>query len=187
MRRLFATGSEPAIREIRLAWWQERLAALRPGQVPAEPLLEALSPMCTSDAVRARLAAVPEAWRELLTGQPWTIEATEAHARLRGRALIYLGTQVLMSGSDEPMLLAGEGLAMFELTTLARDAAERDRFLSGSRVRFETAGRFTWPRPSRPLGMIAEQVRADARHGRIVREGSPARVARMAWHAMTGR
>lgn len=185
LRTMFATAREPALVEIKLAWWEERLGALGAGTTPAEPLLRRLAGSIEAGAFAASdLRALASAWRELIGEDPWTRDMLAAYAGDRGRALARL------SGGggcpDERLLLAAEGYALFDLADIAGEEV-RTRVVEEARARFEQAGRARWPRPLRPLGMLVELARRDTRTGLPPRHGSPARVARMAWYAMTGR
>jgi 15-cis-phytoene synthase len=68
---LSMTGQEPALRQIRLAWWRDSLAMLRTGDsVPAEPLLQAvaaqllpvMSATALADLAQARMDALSDEW-----------------------------------------------------------------------------------------------------------------------------
>lgn len=192
MKRNFG-GREPAIAEIKLAWWQERLASLRPDNAPAEPLLQSLASEVAGAAHAGdRLAAIPSAWRGLFVDTPWPAPAIDAYAKLRGRALIGLAADILRFDAAEPLLLAGEAQALFDLASTVPEPAGRARIVARARERFLDAGRPVWPRAARPIGMIVVLVRADTVGGvdpgeQDARAGSPRRVARMAWHAIIGR
>lgn len=186
MRRIFVEAREPAIAQIKLAWWEERLAALRQGHAPAEPLLERLADDLAGIAdAGVRLSAIPAAWRGLFAEVPWPAERLDGYARERGRGVMALGAEVLGAAASEAQLLAGEGQALFDLAVLHQ--AGGDAVMAAAAERFRLAGRFVWPRAVRPLGMIAELARRDALANRVPIEGSPARIARMAWHALSGR
>lgn len=184
LHRIFAFTREPALAEIKLAWWEERLRALRDGVVPLEPLLRQLAAASSIEA--ADLACIADGWRALLAGES-TQAVLTVHARSRGRGLVRAGAAVLGREAAVPMLLAGEGHALVDLAATRILPKERDRTLAAARDRFHQAGRVIWPRPLRPMGMLVELARGDAERGRIGRVGSPGRVARMTWHALTGR
>lgn len=182
MQRLYLSTREQVIAEIKLAWWEERLGELGGGAVPAEPLLRQLAQI---DATGAAMAIVAGAWRELF-GE-WTNAALARYASGRGGGMVALGASVSGIESSEDMQLAGEGWALLDLYCIAPDHPRRAEVLALACGRFRDAGRFTWPRALRPVGMIVELARSDAASGRTPREGSPRRVARMAWHALSGR
>lgn len=184
MRGIFAGSGDPAITEIKLAWWQERLA-LR-GAVPAEPLLQALAILANDHpSAAASLQRLAEAWREL--PGDWLATPLAAYAGLRGRGMVGLGARILGAEAGEEHLLAGEGWALADLARLPQAAPHRSDILVLARERFARAGRPRWPRAWRPVGMVVALARGDAISPEIPLEGSPVRVARMAWHALTGR
>lgn len=184
LRRIFLSAREAAFTEIKLAWWEERLRALRDGVVPPEPLLRQLA---TTTAIEASdLAGIADGWRALLAGE-LSQDVLTAHARGRGRGLVRAGAAALGREATGPMLLAGEGHALVELAATRLLPEERHRTLAVARDRFDQVDRIVWPRPLRPMGMLIALARGDAERGKVGRIGSPGRVARMAWHALSGR
>ena len=186
MRKVFAAARESALAQIKLAWWEERLAELPGGAAPAEPLLQRLAPLATGAEAAGELCGLAGAWREL-GGAPWPPEEVGAYARLRGGGLIAASARALGARPDARMAAAGEALALVDLAGIVGDAAVRDGLLAEADARFGEAGRFVWPRALRPVGMIVALAREDARNGAIGAPGSPLRVVRMAWHAVSGR
>lgn len=185
MRRLYATAREPAFSEIKLAWWEERLAAPS-GPVPAEPLLRRLASMSDRTGIaRVALTCFPVAWRAFSDED--TDAALTMYACERGRGIVRTSASIVGIVPDEAAMVAGEGWALHDLARLANGRPRGVAAMTAARRRYDEAGRFTWPRALRPLGMIVELARGDAKSARPPREGSPARVARMAWHAMSGR
>lgn len=184
LRRVWTAAREPMIAEIKLAWWQERLDALRDGDVPPEPLLRHLAGAAAIDT--RNLVRMAKGWRALFADE-LSADTLREHAELRGGGLVCAAASALGGETVTPMLLAGEGYALVDLATTRADEAERRALFAAARDRFEHAGRIVWPRPLRPLGMIVELARGDALHGVPGSPGSPARVARMAWHKLSGR
>lgn len=186
MRGLFAAAREPALAQIKLAWWEERLAELSAGPAPAEPLLRSLVSLATSVEAAGELRDLAGAWREL-GDAPWPPEEVEAYARLRGGGLIAASARALGVRADARMVASEEAMAVVDLAGIAGDAAVRGGLLAEADARFRAIGRFVWPRGLRPVGMIVALAREDARSGALGVPGSPRRVARMAWHAVSGR
>lgn len=184
LRRIFGSAREPALAEIKLAWWQERLNALRTDVVPSEPLLRRLAG--ATAVTPADLAMLAEGWR-VLFAEDLSAEHLGDHARLRGRALVSISAAALAGCATECMLQAGEGYALVDFAADQPNDGVRDLAMRAARDRFGQAGRIAWPRPMRPLGMIVELARGDAMRGTPARRGSPLRVARMVWHALSGR
>ena len=185
MRRIFVGARDPTLAQIKLAWWEERLAALATDAAPAEPLLRALAPVAVDDAAAANLAAIAGGWRELNV-PPWSEQEAYAHARVRGRGLIASAAQALSAEASEVQMLAGEAYALGDLAELASDQNARAMLREAAEARFASAGSAAWPRGLRPMGMIVGLSRRGLRSSRPLRHGSPARVASMAWHALTG-
>lgn len=187
MRRIFGSGRDETIAQIKLAWWQERLADLRPGQALGEPLLTRVSAIAVSDDVRRALSSLVAGWRELPLAEPWTGGEVDAHAASRGRALLALGVGILGAQVDEAYMQAGEAYALSDVAGLAADPATRILVRDMARLRFASGLPRVWPKPLRTIGMLVALARRDVVSGRDERPGSPARMARMAWHGLTGR
>ena len=145
LAKVAATTTEPMIGRIRLAWWRERLEALDRGEVPAQPVLQAL----TADALPrgvtgAILAGFEDAWLAWLDGDD------ARHIEMRGQAVGRAMAKLL--GGDES---AGAAL----LTVWAAGEAARQ----GHNAPQVTAPRA--PRALRPLAGLAALGRRDAARG----------------------
>lgn len=186
MRAIGLGSGDPTLAQIKLAWWEERLSELTNGRPPAEPLLRALAPLAAMPGGAEDLAALASAWREL-GGRPWTEEEVDAHVRLRGRAWIAASARALAATAVEAHMIMAEGYVAADLARSTSEADQRAKWLAIARARFASAGRIRWPRALRPAGMIVELARRDASSADPPHEGAPGRVARMMWHAATGR
>lgn len=187
MRRMFAGGREAMVFHIKLAWWGERVAELRAGHVPAEPLLTRLAEFVDLPDARTHLIRLIDGWRELTPGEAWTRAMLDAHAAGRGRALVALAGTILRGVPHEALLIAGEGYALADLARIAPDAEAETMVKDAAVARFAAAGRVVWPKPLRPVGMLVALARRDVETDRAIRPGAPERIARMAWHALSGR
>lgn len=174
-----ATGREPMVSRIRLAWWRESLERLDCEPAPAEPVLEALAREVLPGGISGgELAALPDAWEPLLSpGRLTEAELTEyaaARARLFGLSGRLLGGETA----------AGEGWALVDFARHSSDEGEARLALELARARQD---RVRWPKALRPLGMLAALARRDAVRGLpLERQGSPARLLRMLRHRFTG-
>ena len=93
LAKVLATTTEPMIGQIRLAWWRERLEGLDRGDVPAQPVLQALAAEALPRGVRGvELAGFEDAWLALAAGDVAT------HLEARGRAMGTASARLL--GSD---------------------------------------------------------------------------------------
>ncbi len=118
LAQLALAGREPALRQIRLAWWRDRLAAIGDAPAPAEPLLAAVADELAPSIPPARLAALAEAWMAVVAE-----EDGAAAWRPRGHALYALTTDLL--GTPQPGTAAGAGWSMVDgalMTAAAADA-----------------------------------------------------------------
>ncbi|RED15547.1 phytoene synthase [Parasphingopyxis lamellibrachiae] len=183
---IVAGTTETTIGEMRLLWWREAIAISDEG-AKAEPLLEQVAgaiEATRSDA--AEWGAMAEGWHALLQ-EPLEAQELDRFANERGGRLFTLSAEIL-SGSAEPFVTAaGRGWALADLSSRISDADARSEARAMARKMFDDAGKTRWPRSLRPLGALAMLARRDAVSRRPRRQGSPVRVARMAWHGLTGR
>ena len=102
MAKVVATTTEPMIGQIRLAWWRERLEGLDRGEVPAQPVLQALAAEALPRGVGgADLASFEDAWLALAA------DDLDRHVEARGQAL----------GVVSARLLGGDAAAAVNLAT----------------------------------------------------------------------
>lgn len=182
---VLATGRDPMISRIRLAWWRESLEKLDRQPAPAEPVLQAVAEHLIPLGVSGEeLARMEEGWAVLLSPEPLEAEELRAYAHGRGGLLFRLSARLL--GDERPFVTsAGERWALVDL---ARHSGETD-----SRAAFEEArasgDRPIWPSPLRPLGMLAALAQRDLERPRdeMEQQGSPSRMLRMLRHRLTGR
>jgi phytoene synthase len=182
---VLATGSDPMISQIRLAWWREALEKLDHAGPPAEPLLQALARHVLPAGVGgAELAAMEEGWTMLLVPDPLGPEALHHYAETRGGRLFALSARLL--GADAPGVeAAGAAWALIDLARRSGREAEARASVAAAAAR---PPEVRWPVPLRPLGMLAALARRDAARGLpLEAQGSPARMLRMLGHRLTGR
>jgi phytoene synthase len=176
---------EPMIGAIKLAWWREALAALDNTLPPDEPLLRALSAHVVARGVKgAELAILADGWEAVLH-LPADPAALADHAIARGETLWRLSARLLGRECGAREAEAGGGWALADLA--ARTADDSTRVAALAMARPKLAGVKRWPRRLRPLGMLVALARSDAgREAARSRRGSPARIARMLWHRLSG-
>ncbi|QPQ55736.1 squalene/phytoene synthase family protein [Allosphingosinicella flava] len=179
------TGREPAIRQIKLAWWREALERLDTAPAPAEPVLQALETHVLPRGVAGgALAGLEEGWRMLLAGN-LDGAALDIYAAERGGLLFRLTAQLLAASSPAPNW--GEGWALADLARNASDPGERNAALIAAWERLRDKGT-SMPRAIRPLTMLAKLARRDASCGLPFEpQGAPRRMAAMLAHRLTGR
>jgi phytoene synthase len=182
---IVAGTTEPAIGEMRLLWWREALAESA-NDARAEPLIEQVA-----DAIRqtggdaGEWGAMAEGWHALLQ-QPIEAAELDRFARERGGRLFALSANILGGDVSAALTRAGQGWALTDLAYRITDPgiAAQARAMAAALLETQPA----WPRAMRPLGALALLAQRDALAGREKRsQGSPGRVARMAWHRLTGR
>jgi phytoene synthase len=176
---ILATGTQPLISQLRLAWWREALERLDRAPPPAEPVLQALATHVLPRVSGKELAAMEEGWLILLSDEALTADALARYAALRGGLLFRYGAR-LLGDPDFPVEQAG---ARWALADLARHSRRVDEIKS-----IPPESKTKWPTRLRPLGMLAMLARRDLE--RLGREqekaGSPARMWRMLRHRFSG-
>jgi len=176
---ILATGTQPIISQMRLAWWREALERLDNAPPPAEPVLQGLAAHVLPQVTGAELAAMEEGWLMLLSDDALTTDELDLYAAKRG-GLLFAYTARLLGDSDFPVAGAGEAWALADLVRHSRRVDEIRTPLPGPKTK--------WPRRLRPLGMLAMLARRDLKNiGQgPEKSGSPARMLRMIRHRMSG-
>lgn len=186
MGAIVASTGDPAIGEMRLLWWREALEGLE-SRVPAEPLLaDVAEALGTRLGQSAEWGAIAEGWHALLQ-EPIAIEELERFGRERGGRLFTLSAGLLGKPMQE-MEPAGAAWALADLAANSSNAELADAAAALARQYLSNLRLPKWPVRLRPLGALTMLARRDvAGDPRTRRQGAPARVARMAWHRLTGR
>lgn len=185
---LGASGN-PAIDQIKLAWWREALLALDLRPPPGEPLLQDMAAHLLPCGVSgAELAAIVDGWEALGAAELAEEARIAAHARNRGGRLFTLAARVLAGEAPPEVALAGEMWAAWDIAGGGRFPARAAIAASIAADRDAALGRYRWPPALRPLGILAILARRElhAPHARH-RPGSPGRILRMWLHRVTGR
>ncbi len=171
-----STGSQPMIRRIKLAWWDEALQRLDTAPPPAEPTLEALGKYVIPQGITgAEMTDLATGWSQLV--DEYSSAELHEYASARGGTLFRL-TARLLGREWQPVDAAGEAWALIDL---ARGGERPD--LSSIRAKIPEA---RWPVPLRPLGMLAVIAGEDAA-SEFRLQNSPRRILRMLRHRITGR
>lgn len=185
LARLLRTTREPALGQLRLAWWREALEKLDGAPAPPEPVLRALEAQVVRHGVSgAALVPIVHGWEVLVEE-----EELDAAAMLRfgeSRARLFVVAGALLSNRDAPLEIAGQGWA---LADLARNLdAENERSIARALALplLDQAARHRWSRNARALGALVHLARLDLVQARPV-PGAPSRVGRLLWHRLTGR
>jgi phytoene synthase len=187
--KLLRTTRDPALGQIRLAWWRERLEALDMLPPPAEPVLQGLAAHVLPAGVRgAELVAIVTGWEVLMEEEALSVEALERYSAGRGQMFV-LGGRVLRTTVKDPLVPAGQGWALADLARNLEDAGEAEMARALAKPLLHDATSRRWSRNARALGAMAHLAWRDLAvpHGQPPLTGSPGRVARMLWHRITGR
>ena len=182
---VLATGSEPSISQIKLAWWREALERLDREPPPAEPALEALARFVLPEGINgAELAAMEEGWAVLLSSETLGPDELRHYAEARGGRLFALSAR-LLGRADDVLAGAGDAWALVDLARRSRDEVEARAALA---LVGAAAADAPWPEALRPLGMLATLAYRDAGRGwPLEAQGSPWRLMRMLRVRLTGR
>ena len=176
---ILATGTQPLISQMRLAWWREALERLDSAPPPAEPVLQALAAHVLPSVSGAELAAMEEGWLILLSDAALTADELARYAHLRG-GLLFDYSARLLGGQHFPVCEAG---ACWALADLARHSRRVDEIKLPP-----PESKMKWPARLRPLGMLAMLARRDLERlgENTEKAGSPARILRMIRHRLSG-
>jgi len=176
---------EPLVGQMRLTWWHEALTRLDSAPAPQEPVLQAIALSVLPGRVSGTsLAAMTDGWETLLQAEvdPATIEA---FAIERGGRLFEAASRIL-GVEDRRIGIAGEGWALVDLSRSVTDPSLANLARSLAHARFETAFGARWPRAARSLGAVALLAQFDNAAAMGGSPGPTRRIARLAWHRLTG-
>jgi len=180
---VLATGREPMVTRIRLAWWREALEALDREPPPPEPVLQAVAAHVLPTIRGAELAAMEGGWARLVGDEPLGPEALRDYAGKRG-GLLFAHSARLLDGAPA-VEAAGARWALVDLARRCADPRDSEAALAMAGSLDEPG---SWPRKLRPLGMLSVLARRDLVRGADAweRQGSPGRMLRMLRHRLTG-
>lgn len=187
--QILRTTREPLVGQMRLTWWYEALSALDATPPPAQPVLQALAAEVLPHGVTGTvLAGMIDGWEALLE-EPLDEDGMRLHAEARGETVFAAAGTVLGCASCDPVGAAGRGWALADLALHLRDPAAAARATALARVSIATATSTRWSAKGRSLGALTQIARmdVDGPSDQAIRRGSPRRVARLAWHRLTGR
>lgn len=176
---ILATGTQPMVSQLRLAWWREALERLDSAPPPAEPVLQALAAHVLPTVSGAEMAAMEEGWLILLSDETLTPDELARYAELRG-GLLFAYSARLLGDSAFPVQRGGELWALADLVRHSRRRDDVKTPLPQSKLK--------WPRKLRPLGMLTMLARRDLERSgqQVEQQGSPARMLRMIRHRFSG-
>lgn len=183
--KVLATGREPMITRIRLAWWREALERLDREPPPEEPVLQGVAAqLLPRGSSGAALADMEQGWMAVAGQEPIELADLDTYARQRG-ALLFRIAADLLSGTEPALEQAGEAWALVDLARHSMEPSDVAAALAAARERVLPR---RWPRALRPLGMLAVLAARDLQRGsgRWEEPGAPPRVARMMRHRLTG-
>lgn len=178
---------DPLVGQMRLTWWFDALGALDTAPPPAQPVLQALAAeVLTRGVSSAALAGMIDGWEALLDADTLGDERLDVFARARGATLFVLAGRVLGASDGDPLATAGAGWALSDLARHLSDSQAATRSRELARAALNSALALRWSRASRALGALAHLARMDLADVPSP-PGAPSRVARLAWHRLSGR
>ncbi len=187
--QVLRTTSEPALGQMRLAWWREALARLDHAPAPAEPVLTAIAREVLPLGIRgSSLVPVVHGWETLIEEDVLDEDAARRFGEGRGHLFVAAG-EAMSAAPGDPLLAAGAGWALADLARNLRGEGEVDLARRMAVPLLDRAAATRWSRNGRALGALALLARLDLRtpDGTLRQTGVPHRVARLLWHRLTGR
>lgn len=179
---------DPMVAQLRLTWWFEALVGLDTAPPPAEPILATVAQGILPHGISgASLAQTIDGWEILL--EPHAPDDAALRRFAEARAVLFGGAARVLGHPGGPALAAaGQGWALIDLARQVRDPSIAARSQALARAVLVHAPRY-WSPGLRALGAMAMLARGDANRPLDQQHpvGSPGRVARMAWHRLTGR
>ncbi len=185
LAQLLRTTREPAVGQMRLAWWREALEKLDRAPAPAEPVLRAIEAEVLPRGVSgASLVPIVHGWEVLIEEEVLDADAIRRFGEGRGHLFVAAGA--LLGATGDPLVEAGQGWAIADL---ARNLdAEEERAIARDLAvpLLDRAAGTRWSRAGRALGAMAHLARMDLAEAPRA-AGAPGRVGRLLWHRLTGR
>lgn len=184
---LLRTTREPALGQLRLAWWREALAKLDREGAPAEPVLRALeSEVLVGGIPGEALVPIVHGWEVLIEEDVLDCDALRRFGEGRGQLFVAAGA-LLGAARGDPLAEAGQGWALADLSRNLRGSGEADMAQALAVPLLEEAAAGRWSRNGRALGALTHLARLDLRAEGEPPVGAPHRVGRLLWHRLTGR
>ncbi|UZK70115.1 hypothetical protein OKW76_03420 [Sphingomonas sp. S1-29] len=183
------SARDPMLAQMRLTWWHDALTKLDTAPPPAAPILQALAADVLPLGVKgAELAGLIEGWEALAEGEPGDRAVRLAYARQRGGHLFALAARLLGDARFDTAG-AGQGWALADLARNLADPAAAAAARTEAETALAPALARRWPGSLRSLGALAHIAAMDLRTpaDQPLPAATPGRVARLAWHRMTGR
>lgn len=187
--QILRSTREPVIGQMRLTWWFEALNKLDTGDVPAEPVLQALSVHVLPKGVSgAGLGEMIDAWEVLIDGDALDGQALATHAR-RGVILFGAAATLLGLSAADPVAPAGRGWALADLARHVSDPSIAAQAAALAEAPLAAATQARWSREGRALGALAHLAKMDllVPLDIPVRYAAPGRIWRLFKHRLTGR
>jgi phytoene synthase len=177
---LLRTTREPAIGQIRLAWWREALAKLDSAPPPAEPVLQAIA---ASGLGGGALTPIVHGWEVLIEAEQLDTAALERFGEGRGALFVLAGEA--MGAAGDPLREAGKGWALADLARHLAPPEEAAEARAMAMRLLDAAAGARWSRNGRALGAMVHLARRDLARDQ---ENAPlSRISRLLWHRWTGR
>lgn len=189
LAQLLRTTSQPAVGQLRLAWWREALAKLDTAPPPAEPVLRGLAAELLPRGVTgASLVPIVHGW-EVLVEEEEALDALALARYAAGRGSLFVAAGAALGSQGDPLASGGEGWALADLARHLGDGTEADAARAAAAPRLAAALGQRWSRRGRALGALAHRARMDLDLpvNAPAPAGAPKRVARLLWHRLSGR
>lgn len=189
LAKLLRTTSEPALGQMRLAWWRESLERLDHQPAPAEPVLSAIATHILPAGIKgADLTPIVHGWEVLVEEEHLDAAALQRFGEGRGQ-LFALAGRLFGAANAEQLSTAGQGWALGDLAVHLQADKEAEEAHRQADAKLATSFDTAWPKRARALGAMAHIVRLNLRmpEGERPPAAGPSRVGRLLWHRLTGR
>jgi 15-cis-phytoene synthase len=178
------TVSEPALAQLRLAWWRDQLSDDAPP--PSDPVLVAIRALCSSGKARADgLAGLVNARESMLQDEPLSEAALDDYATDRGVGLFAAAANVAGQSLGVEGQHAAKLWALVDYATCKGDREASRRAIEQARDHAGFARNMS--PPLRPFAILARFAERDIRRGfkNLTPIGSPRRILD-AWSLVLG-
>lgn len=185
---LLRTTREPAVGQLRLAWWRESLARLDSAPAPAEPVLQGIARAVLPLGISGEaLVPIVHGWEVLIEEEHLDADALARFGA--GRGTLFVAAAKTMGAEGDPVEEAGKGWALADLARHLRTSDESREARRQASAWLDAALARRWSAKGRAIGALAHLARMDLALPveAPIPYGAPRRVARLFWHRLSGR
>ena len=167
---VFRSVREPAIADIRFAWWRDALARNDQSKGRGDPLIDAWRSFGLAQTHRAYVEEVVDGWAQLVGQEGVDALVLTQFAEARGGGLFGLLADVAVLPADNPFRAAGAQWALWDLAGHIGQEGAAAACLAAA-ASYEPLTLPTRAKMPKALRLMVRLAQSDVRRGRVPRQG----------------